>query len=300
LDPFVVSLNGGGPFSAAGLGPDCNGYVNDAPSLSLNWSGAAEFLEAFFYSDHDPVLVIQTPGGQILCNDDANSLLLDPVIQINTPAEGVYNLWVGSYDRSQLIPGLLVLTTNPAVNIGAFRLNELVQREPIPEQIVQPAELRRTLLPTATLPVATGSSILQPGAEAISATVTVTGSVPAFDLPIRGAVCTGYINPHIDYRVEWSGTAENLRIFFEGDGDASLLVVGPGGAVYCNDDAAIGENLNPLVNIPNPPSGDYLVFVGRLDTESPLSGALTVVESSVEATEPAPAILPPDALAPAE
>jgi hypothetical protein len=281
LDPFLVSVNGGGPFSAAGLGSGCTGFVSRAPVVSVDWSGTEDFVEAFFYSDHDPVLVIQTPGGEILCNDDANDVLLDPVIQIDNPAQGTYHIWVGSYDQGQLIPGLLVLTTDPALNIGTFRLNELIQREPIPEDVVEPAEIRTTLLPTITARLAGAEpSTLQPGGTPITVPVVVTGTVAAFDLPIRGAVCTGFINPHIDYSFAWSGVTDNLRIFFEGDDDASLMVVGPGGAVYCNDDALGNQNLNPLVNIPNPPAGNYLVFVGRLDPDAPLSGNLTVVESS--------------------
>ncbi|HXF61769.1 MAG TPA: hypothetical protein VNK95_09130, partial [Caldilineaceae bacterium] len=274
LDPFLVSVNGGGPFSAAGLGPGCSGYISNAPVVSVNWTGTASLLELFFYSDHDPVLVIRTPTGQILCNDDANHVLLDPVIQIDAPPPGVYNVWVGSYDRDQLIPGLLVLTTDPAMNIGAFRPGDLVTREPIPEVAVRPAEVRRTLLPTVTAPVAGAVTPLQLGTTPISLTVVVTGVVPAFDLPIQGALCSGYINPHIDLSFSWPGGAENLRIFFEGDGDSSLLIIGPGGMVYCNDDAARNQNLNPVVTIPNAPPGDYLVFVGRLDPLTPLSGTL--------------------------
>jgi hypothetical protein len=290
LDPFLVSVNGGGPFSVEGLGPDCRGFVNHAPTLSLNWSGSTDSVEVFFYSDHDPVLVVQLPNGQILCNDDANEALLDPRIRIDAPAPGPYHIWVGSYAAAQLIPGLLVITANPALNLGTFRLDELVKRAPIPEEVIKPAEIRTTQLPTVTAGGTLASvAPLQPGAPPLTMPVTVTGTVPAFDLPIEGTVCTGYLNDHIDYSFTWAGATSNLRIYFEGSGDASLLVIGPGNSVYCNDDAAAGQNLNPMIDILSPQEGAYLVLVGRLSLETPLSGVLTVVESN----SVFPGVMPP-------
>lgn len=288
LDPILVSVQAGGPFSAAGLGPGCSGYVAGAPTASVEWSGVADFIEFFFISDDDPTLAIQTPTGQIFCNDDPNDVLLDPVIQIDAPPPGLYHIWVGSYARSQRIPGLLVISRNPAQNIGTVRLEDFIQREPIPEVVVEPAQVRATSLPTATTRLAeTGVPTLQPGATPVNAPVTVAGVIAAFDLPIRGAVCPGFINSYIDYSFTWAGTTPNLRILFEGDADASLLVVGPGDTVYCNDDVAGKENLNPMANIVNPPAGTYLVYVGRINPELTVSGMLTVVES----TEQLPAVL---------
>lgn len=288
LDPFLVSVQAGGPFSAIGLGPGCSGYVGSAPAVSLSWSGTVDSIEFFLLSDADPTLAIQTPAGQIVCNDDANDVLLDPVIQIDAPAPGTYHIWVGSYARNQRIPGLLAISRDPAQTVGTLRLETLIRREPIPELVAEPALVRATSLPTATTRLAEiGVATLQPGVTPVSAPVVAAGVVPAFDLPIRGAVCPGYINNAIDYSFTWSGETPNLRVFFEGDGDASLLVVGPGDTVYCNDDVAGKENLNPMVNIVNPPTGTYLVYVGRINPEQPVSGLLTVVES----TDQLPAVL---------
>lgn len=288
LDPFLVSVQAGGPLSTVGLATGCTGYVGTAPSLSVVWNGTTQFLTAFFYSDGDAVLLIQAPTGQIFCNDDTNDALLDPTIRIEAPPLGTYHIWVGSHDRNQLIPGLLALTRNSAVNIGTFRPANLAQRAPIPEFVVEPALIRATALPTATTRLAeVGVPTLQPGFAPVNIPVSVNGTVPAFDLPIRGAVCPGFINNYIDFSFTWTGVTPNLRIFFEGDGDAGLLVVGPGDIVYCNDDLAGADNLNPMVNIVNPPTGNFLVYVARLNPEVPVSGMLTVIES----TEQLPAIL---------
>jgi len=57
-------------------------------------------------------------------------------------------------------------------------------------------------------------------------------------------------------------------------------VIGPGDTVYCNDDVAGAENLNPMVNIANPPEGTFLVYVGRINPDVPVSGMLTIAEST--------------------
>ncbi|MEZ4834599.1 MAG: hypothetical protein R2873_21855 [Caldilineaceae bacterium] len=120
LDPLLISLNGGGDIDVSDWGDECVGFVTELPTVTLNWTGESDFVEAFFYSDHDPVLVVETPSGEFLCNDDANEAILDPVVQIDDPEQGRYNIWVGSYDEGQLLPGLLVLTTRHEVNIGTF------------------------------------------------------------------------------------------------------------------------------------------------------------------------------------
>ena len=53
----------------------------------------------------------------------------------------------------------------------------------------------------------------------------------------------------------------------------------PDGSVLCNDDAVIGDNLNPLVQISDPASGQYNVYVGRVQPDEPVTGELIVIES---------------------
>ena len=76
LDPFLVSVNGGGEVDASTLDEGCVGFINDAPVMKANWEGKAEFIDIFFYSDTDPTLVVQLPDGSYVCADDANENLL--------------------------------------------------------------------------------------------------------------------------------------------------------------------------------------------------------------------------------
>lgn len=289
LDPFIVSLNGGGPVDASALGGDCVGYIGESPTLAVNWTGDAEFVEAFFYSDHDPVLVIETPDGDYLCNDDANEHLLDPVIQLDNPAHGEYKIWAGAYDADQLIPGVLVLTTRPEVHLGTFDLGSLVQRPAIARDLVETENPQRPLSATAAMTDVMRTRLapiaLNVDAGPFTTTVTVDGTFPAFEIAVRGDRCNGLLERGPTFVFEWEEESERLRIFFESDLDSTLLVETADGQILCNDDSiaaqiASGEsevvNLNPLVEIAEPVPGRYYVFVGRLADEGEVSGVLTV------------------------
>lgn len=288
LDPFVVSVNGGGPVEASTLAEGCAGYLPTDPTLTVNWSGGADFVEAFYYSDHDPVLVVQTPDGQYLCNDDANVLLLDPVVEIPNPEPGRYNIWVGSADAEQLIPGFLVITTQPEVNVGSFSLAGFVKRAAIPENLLEVAEVRKTQNPAEQLARANLKiTSLTAGGDAVTQNVEAAGDIAVFDIPNVSLQCNGYVSVLPNFAFDWTGDAENLRVFFESEQDATLFVVLPDREVLCNDDAEAQANLNPRVDIPNPAEGRYYVYVGRLDQEEPVEGVLTITESA----EAMPAVL---------
>ncbi len=87
LDPFLVSLQGGGPVDASTVSDGCNGFVAEAPAVTVDYQGEADLLRAFFLSNGDTTLVVQTPDGDFLCNDDTHPLLLDPSIVITAPVQ---------------------------------------------------------------------------------------------------------------------------------------------------------------------------------------------------------------------
>jgi hypothetical protein len=291
LDPFLVSVNGGGDVDASTLGEGCTGFINDAPTVSLDWEGETDFVETFFYSASDPVLVIQTPDGSYLCSDDANELLLDPVIEMQAPATGQYNIWVGAYAPDQLIPGLLVITTRSEINLGTFDLAALVQRAPIPEDILEHDEVapRRADAPviagratSATLAEAEAILSAEDVIDGVKQEVTSEGTIPAFELPADDIFCAGFIGEEPDFSFDLEAEGDRLRVYFESSEDSTLVVQLPDGSYLCNDDAVSGDNLNPLVEIDEPESGRYNVFVGRLQQDTPIIGELIVVESSTQ------------------
>ena len=83
-----------------------------------------------------------------------------------------------------------------------------------------------------------------------------------------------------DVRLNWSGSSQLLRIFFQAanaNGDTALLVNDPQGTWYCNDDSGSG-NLNPVVDLENPGEGQYDIWIasGGADTE----GTLEITEQA--------------------
>jgi serine protease Do len=83
-------------------------------------------------------------------------------------------------------------------------------------------------------------------------------------------------------RLNWSGTSQQLRIFFEATttgGDTTLIVNDPTGAWHCNDDAS-GNTLNPLVVLTQPRAGQYDIWVGSYSMGEGITGTLYISETN--------------------
>jgi hypothetical protein len=291
LDPTFVSVQGGGEVDASLLSGECVGFVNRQPVVTVNWTGAAPFVETFFVSDSDPTLMVLTPDGRLLCNDDANEDLLDPVIEISEPVTGTYRIWVGSYAKGQLIPGVLVLTTNPEVNIGTFNLGGLIRRPLVAEIQPEPKLASTSEAATASIQALASEAVtLAPDSEPLSASLTVSGTIPLFELDLPDPACNGLVSGVPDFVFNWTGDGEAFSVFFEGDGDSTLLVLSEDTELLaCGDDAEFDANINPLVTVADAKPGLYGVWVGRLDPTKPVLGTLTVTT----AADAAPKVLGP-------
>ncbi len=302
LDPFVVSLNGGGEIDASTLDPECVGFITEAPTFAVNWEGEAEFFDIFYYSDFDPTLVLQLPDGSYLCNDDASDNVLDPELTIESPAEGQYRLWVGSYDEGQIIPGFLVITANRSVSVNNFDPGALVRRAAIADD-VRPANVIGAEAIQARLSAEEGSQSrteatvaasrsagsgvvpdveITGGDTPITATLVADGDTPVFTIlheDDNGTLCGGLVSGAApEFVFSYSGDTEDLRVFFEGSADSSLVIVGAE-IVLCSDDSEQGENGNPVIDIYNP-GGLYGVWIGRFDSTEPVTGTLTIIETT--------------------
>jgi hypothetical protein len=291
LDPFLVSLNGGGELDASTLDPACVGYINDKPVLTANWEGAVDSLRIFFYSDNDSTLVIQGPDGAYLCADDVDENVLDAEVVAEQPATGIYKVWVGSYEPNQLIPGLLVITARPDLSLSSFDPSALVRREPIAVAVEEAseAELAAREAVTATRRVAPDGVL---SADAfITRTVTAEGLVPSFEVSGEDAVCGGMIGEEPDFIVDVPADIEGLRIMFEAEQDTSLLAVHAEAGSFCADDDEQMLNANPVLDIEAPAPGLYGVYVGRFQEDAPITGTLTITTDGTQE----PGILAPAA-----
>src|SRR5690606_1356513 len=93
-DPHAVDLMAGGPVEAADADPTCAGYVGAAPSVALDYGGGGT-LHLFVRSSSDTVLLVRTPGGDWLCNDDEEAL--NPGLRVEDAESGRYAVWVGTF-----------------------------------------------------------------------------------------------------------------------------------------------------------------------------------------------------------
>lgn len=112
-DPYTLDVTSGGSVDASYIGGECRGYAAEAPDFQLTWSGDSSLLRILFAAEGgvgDTTLLVNLPNGDWVCNDDGPTTGLDPVVSIDYPAEGVFDIWVGSYSEGENVQGTLSVT----------------------------------------------------------------------------------------------------------------------------------------------------------------------------------------------
>jgi hypothetical protein len=93
----------------------------------------------------------------------------------------------------------------------------------------------------------------------------------------EGTTCNGYATSQPDYRVRYTaGAAHLLRFYFEGAGDATLIINDPVGNWRCDDDSY--GSVNPTIDFEDPVTGRYDIWVGSYSQDTPVNGTLSVTE----------------------
>jgi hypothetical protein len=109
-DPWMQSVTSGGSADASAAPVNCRGYAATKPDVQVNWHGTSSFLRIFFDAPagQDTTLIVNDPDGVWHCGDDEYAP--NPAIDITSPSEGAYDIWVGSYVAGEFISGTLYLT----------------------------------------------------------------------------------------------------------------------------------------------------------------------------------------------
>lgn len=123
-DPIIIRGISGGLMSAAKIagreqsvtGP-CVGLVDEEPDHRLELTSFFNYLSIQVESDQDTTLVIRGPGGS-WCNDDFEGDR-NPGI-VGQWQKGIYEVWIGSYDREQYYPYTIKITGAPLLNPAPF------------------------------------------------------------------------------------------------------------------------------------------------------------------------------------
>jgi hypothetical protein len=175
----------------------------------------------------------------------------------------------------------LVLTTKPEFNLGAFSLAGLIQRPPTPKAVGLPdVEAAREAGIQAILDQA-AEAVEFTGEEPVNASLTVSGTIPLFQLGLPNPACNGLVSGVPDFVFDWTGEGEQFTVFLEGDSDATLLVLSQDAELLaCGDDVEDGVNINPSVTVTGATPGLYGVWVGRLDPSRPVIGTLTITTAA--------------------
>jgi heat shock protein HslJ len=284
IDPLMVSVSSGlvegYGVDAKTLGPGCTGMIPSRPDVVFNWEGyeGINQLRVFFLSQGDPTMVLVTPSGEALCNDDLNPLMLDPFIEIKDPQPGRYAAFIGSFEPDMVHPGFLVVTTQEYDPV-TLDISQLFPRE------VDPRTAASETISLDELDLESGSAV-QPINGGLDVTglpyqqkLTAGGELGIFNLDQSNELCTGFINAAPTFRFDWSGDLEQLVFYYESNADTTINILAPDGNFYCDDDYQGADNLNPLVSLA-PTAGTYYVWVGSFAPDVMVDGTLSITSDA--------------------
>lgn len=236
-----VTIQAGGDIQASDLGEECGGFIADAPDYVVNYSGdQGLFIQAF--SEQDTTMVVQTPGGEILCNDDSDEL--NPAIRTASGETGTFYVWVGTFDpiSNNTYPDADILVNE---DFGVVSDNGSDSFDDSFNIDGEPTFGMFQLAPVDTDPIVVE---LQAG-----------GPV---DAASRNVNCQGFVADVPDVTLNFSGG--DLDIDVRSDEDTTLVVVAPNGDAFCNDDSS-DVDLNPGLTIFSGDPGEYAIFVGSFE-----------------------------------
>lgn len=259
-DPHLVELSSGGSIQASTISSSCRGYIANAPDVRVYYSAGSLPLLFSVASSADTTLVINAPNGRWYCNDDGASGL-NPSIRFNNPSSGRYEVWVGTYGSSSLRTAVL----------GISELYDDI------------AELAQSGgggsssggRPDYTLDPNYGTARLRSGFTPDPHRVRLQ-SGGSIDASVLGNPCRGFVSRAPDYRVDYVSGRLPLNISVQSSSDTTLVVNGPDGNWYCDDDS--GGGLNPSIRFDTPRSGQYDIWVGTYGSARLESAILDISE----------------------
>ena len=111
-DPYVRNITAGGRYSLAGCFGDnrYTGSVASKPDFEFQYTTSGTYnLTITVQSGYDTMLLINDPNGQWWFDDDSGGNM-NPAITFSTPLNGVYDIWIGSYDGGRGLPGQLIIS----------------------------------------------------------------------------------------------------------------------------------------------------------------------------------------------
>ncbi len=229
--PIELAVSAGGANQIPEFLAFCSGnFTAGRPALHIENAPAGQRFSIDLSSGDDTVLAVLTPNGEWLCNDDQFGS--DPQVTIEAPLPGRYTVWAGTFSDIGTVSARL------SVSEGGI-LRGVV---PEPDNLSQVGDI---LLSEIAFGQPAIHQIFAGGGDEVSE---------------LGAACTGYIDAsqptaHIDTPV----AGEDFEVRITSETDTTLIILGPDGEWFCNDDFF---DLDPAVYFSNPAAGRYTIWVG--------------------------------------
>ena len=105
-----VNATAGGAIAASTVSANCPGQVSAAPTYQITYSPGNKPLIVRSHAFVDTTLLIRSPDGQWHCDDDGYQGT-DAQLRFDQPAEGDYDIWVGSH--GEIGRATLVISEQP-------------------------------------------------------------------------------------------------------------------------------------------------------------------------------------------
>ena len=253
-DPYTVSLTAGGSIDAgSSLGGACVGDISNAPDFELTYTSGTLPLYLSAVSGRDVSLIVNLPDGSWLCDDDSAGNL-NPGLTLSSPASGVYDIWVG--DLSGASPSTtLYISELGYQGSGSGATSNAIDLSASPYY---------------------GSVTLASGftEDPYSVSLSAGGTNAASSAAVG---CAGMVGGPPDFNLSYTAGSLPLYVSASASDDLTLLVNGPDGSWYCDDDSGAGP-LDPGLYWPKPASGTYNIWVGRLSTSDLVDATLYISE----------------------
>ena len=255
-DPYNVNITSGGSIAASNVSSECRGWVANAPDYSVNYAAGGYDLTIGATSNSDTTLLVNGPNGEWYCDDDGGQGL-NPLIHLNNPNSGRYDVWIGSYSQ-----GDFAATTLSVSEIGVTQGNAGT-----PNYAATPTF---------------GSVNLNSGFTPDPYLVNVTSGGARSAAAISSS-CRGWIADAPDFSVNYNAGGYNtLTIGAVSGSDTTLVVNDAFGNWYCDDDG--GDGVNPLVTLTNLASGRYDIWVGSYSQGNNAASVLSISEVGLTAS----------------
>jgi len=256
-DPYRVDLFSGGGVDATNIASGCVGMVARSPDFQLDYDAGSLPLIFGVTSANDTTLVINGPNGQWYCDDDGGDGT-NPLMSISNPQSGIYDVFIGAYGGNGA-PAQLYITelTSRAYNGGG---NE--------------NRSSGSGYPSSALTAISGERSLSAGFSPDPYRIAIL-SGGRIDASGVASGCVGMISEAPDFQLTYQAGSLPLRFGVEAGGDTTLVINGPDGQWYCNDDS--GGRTDPEVTFRKPQSGTYDVWIGAYGGEA-FSGQLFITE----------------------